>query len=157
MSLREAMDRLFEDSFIGLSNWAPLSGIEGSLAVDVYETKDDIVVKASLPGVNPDDIDINVQGDLLTIRGEMKEEQQTEEENYHRRERRYGAYVPDTPGSQQRCHRQSGSDLRQRHPDAAPSEGRRGQAAHHPGKASQRKRSASRSKVRPGLRSRSRF
>ncbi|HID62009.1 MAG TPA: Hsp20/alpha crystallin family protein [Anaerolineae bacterium] len=92
ISLREAMDRLFEESFV--RPWgrqlAPL-GME-VLAVDMYETDDDIVVKASLPGVKPEEVNISVTGNTLTIKGETKAEEEVKEGNYIRRERRYGAF-----------------------------------------------------------------
>jgi HSP20 family protein len=90
VSLRDAMDRLFEESVIRPRNWlAP--AFEG-LAVDVYETEEDVVVKATVPGVKPEDIDISVTGDTLTIKGEFKEEEKVEKENYIRRERRQGSF-----------------------------------------------------------------
>jgi HSP20 family protein len=92
MSLREAMDRLFEDSFVrpGGARLAPSEG--GSLALDIYQTDDAVVVKSAIPGVKPEDIDISITGDVLTIRGETKVEEEVKEENYIRRERRYGAF-----------------------------------------------------------------
>jgi HSP20 family protein len=92
VSLRDAMDRLFEDSFVRPSGrmLAPTEG--AALAVDVYETDDDLVVKAALPGIDPDDVDISVTGDTLTIKGETKAEEEVKEENYVYRERRFGAY-----------------------------------------------------------------
>lgn len=90
ISLRDAMDRLFEESFVRPWSWfAPLTE---TLAVDMYETKDNIVVKASVPGVKPEDIDVSVVGDTLTIKGQIKEEEEVEKENYIRRERRYGSF-----------------------------------------------------------------
>ncbi len=91
VSLREVMNRLFEDSFVRPATW--LEPFEGAqLAVDVMETKDDVVLKASLPGIKPDDIDISLTGDMLTIRGEFKAEQKTEEANFVRQERRHGKF-----------------------------------------------------------------
>ncbi len=92
ISLREAMDRLFEESFVRpRTDWpAPLSA--GTLAVDMYETDQDVVVKSSVPGVKPEDIDITITGDTLTIKGEAKSEEKVEEANYVRQERRYGAF-----------------------------------------------------------------
>jgi len=92
VSLRDAMDRLMEDSFINPRSGllAPLTG--GSLALDIYETDQDVIVKASLPGVKPEDIDISVVGDTLTIKGEVKEESDVENECYHCRERRTGTF-----------------------------------------------------------------
>lgn len=91
MSLREAMDRLFEESFVRPFG-GPRLRSEGTLALDVYETDNDIVVKASVPGVKPKDIDITVTGNTLTIKGETKEETEKEEGNYLYRERRYGNF-----------------------------------------------------------------
>jgi HSP20 family protein len=92
MSLREAMDRLFEESFVrpreGLL--APLGA--GTLAVDMYETPDEVVVRTALPGVAPEDIDVSVVGDTLTIKGETKAEEEDKGANYIRRERRYGSF-----------------------------------------------------------------
>jgi HSP20 family protein len=92
MSLRSAIDRLFDDSFVRPSfGWlAPMSAAE--LAIDVYETKDDVVVKAALPGVKPDQVEVSIAGDTLTIRGEVKEDRQIKEENYIRKERHYGSF-----------------------------------------------------------------
>ncbi len=92
ISLREAMDRLFEESFIRpRSGWlAPLGA--DALAVDVYETDQDVIVKSSVPGIKPEDIDITITGDTLTIKGETKAEEKDEKANYIRQERRYGAF-----------------------------------------------------------------
>ena len=64
----------------------------GAVPVDVYQQDANIIVKAPLPGVKPEDIDISVVGDTLTIRGEMKQEREVKEEDYVRRERRFGAF-----------------------------------------------------------------
>lgn len=92
VSLREAMDRLFEESFVRpQTDWlAPTEA--GALAVDVYETEDAVVVKSAIPGVKPEDIDISLTGDTLTIKGETKFEEQVNEENYVRREMSYGSF-----------------------------------------------------------------
>jgi HSP20 family protein len=92
LSLREAMDRLFEESFARSRGWSTLAeGVE-RLALDVRESDDDLTVKASIPGVKPKDIDISVTGDSLTIKGETHEETEEKEGNYHMRERRFGAF-----------------------------------------------------------------
>ena len=91
MTLREAMDRLFEESFVRpRREW--LAPAEGTLALDMYETEDSVVVKSAVPGVKPDDIDISVSGNTLSISGEAKSEEEVTEENYIRRERRYGSF-----------------------------------------------------------------
>jgi HSP20 family protein len=90
MSLRQAMDRLFEDSFVGLPRLT-LNG-SGEFPIDMYQEKDNLVVKAALPGVKPEELDITVADDTLTIRGEHKEEQETKEDDYIHRECHYGAF-----------------------------------------------------------------
>lgn len=91
ISLRDMMDRLFEDSFVRTRSGSMLPRA-GDLAVDLVETKDDVVVKATLPGVKPEDVELTITGDTLSIRGETKEEKETKDENYIRRERRYGSF-----------------------------------------------------------------
>jgi HSP20 family protein len=91
MTLREAMDRLFEESFVSPRRREWLAPAE-ALALDVYETDDSLVVKTSIPGVKPEDVDINIKGNVLSISGESKEEEEVKEENYLRRERRYGSF-----------------------------------------------------------------
>lgn len=91
ISLRQAMDRLFEESFIRPRvGWlAPLGA--GALAVDMYESDQDVVIKSSVPGVKAEDLDITITGDTLTIKGETKTEEKVEKANYIRQECRYGA------------------------------------------------------------------
>ena len=90
LSLREAMDRLFEDSFLRPGSF----GVETEMPqLDVYETDDHLVVKASVPGVKPEDIDVTLAGDVLTIKGEFKSEEKIGKRNYLRQERRYGSFV----------------------------------------------------------------
>jgi HSP20 family protein len=91
LSLRDAMDRLFEDAFITPRWFAPLrESLTESLALDVIENDNDIVVKASIPGFKPEDIDVSVADDTLTIKGETKVEKKEGKENYILQERRYG-------------------------------------------------------------------
>jgi HSP20 family protein len=86
MSLREAMDRLFEESVVRpRAGWlAPIEA--ATLAVDMYETDDAVVVKSAVPGIKAEELDISITGDTLTIRGEMKAEEEVKEEHYIRRE-----------------------------------------------------------------------
>jgi len=92
VSLREAMDRLFEESFVRPRSWlAPTEGM-ATLALDLFESEDDVTVRASIPGVKPEDIDISITGDVLTIKGETSEEKEEKTGNYRLRERRYGAF-----------------------------------------------------------------
>ena len=89
MTLREAMDRLFDDAF---TRPLSLSGVSTSPAIDMYQTSDEVVVKASLPGLKAEDVDITVTGETLTLRGEYKQEEEQKETNYHIREHRYGSF-----------------------------------------------------------------
>ena len=92
VSLREAMDRLFEESFLRPDLFGAGETAASALPLDVYETENDVVVKASVPGVKPEDIQVIVTGDLLTIKGEFKSEEKTEQRNVLRQERRYGSF-----------------------------------------------------------------
>lgn len=90
VSLRDAMDHLFEDAFITPRNWPMLGAAE--LGLDVYETGNEVVVKATLPGIKPEEVDITLTGGVLSISGETKEETEHKDKNYLRRERRYGSF-----------------------------------------------------------------
>lgn len=61
-------------------------------AIDVYETKDDVVVEAPLAGVDPKDVEINIEKDVLTIKGEVKKETEVDDKNYYRKEVRSGSF-----------------------------------------------------------------
>jgi HSP20 family protein len=89
---RGHMDRLF-DSFFGLSPWED-TALSGSWTPDleVAETGKEIVVKAEVPGLGPEDIDVRVTGNTLTLSGEKKEEHEEKKEGYYRSERRYGSF-----------------------------------------------------------------
>ena len=90
VTLREAMDRLFDDAFMSPSSMA--KGNWQSPAVDMYQTDDEIIVKAALPGIKPDEVNISVTGEVLAIKGEVKQEEETKEKAYHIREQRWGAF-----------------------------------------------------------------
>lgn len=91
LRLRDEFDRLFEESF-DFPRWRPMEPL-GDPAVDVAETDDAYIVKASVPGIKPDDLDISVTGNTLTIKGEVEDEETISEEQYHIRERRYGSFA----------------------------------------------------------------
>lgn len=92
LSLRQVVDRLFEDAWVRPARI--LTGeAAGFLPVDLCETANDLVLTASVPGVKPEDIDITIQGDMLTIRGEMKREESITDGKYHRQERQYGGFT----------------------------------------------------------------
>jgi len=94
LSLREAMDRLFEESFLRPGSFGVSDSASAMLPLDMYETENDVVVKAAIPGVKPEDIEVTVTGDLLSIKGEFRAESEVKDEkrNYHRQERRYGSF-----------------------------------------------------------------
>jgi HSP20 family protein len=93
VSLRSAMDRLFEDSFVSPMSWRTVAGGESiTPAIDVHETQDDLVVTAVLPGMAPEDVDITMTGQSLTLRGELKADESVDREQYLYRERRYGSF-----------------------------------------------------------------
>ena len=89
-TLQDQFNRLFNESFrnhgeeSALTTWAP--------AVDIYETPNELVVKADLPDVNEKDIDVRVENNLLTNRGERTFEKSVSEENFLRVERAYGSF-----------------------------------------------------------------
>ena len=91
MTLREAMDRLFNDAFT-----RPLSFNGGNWsvpAVDMYQTDNDVVIKAALPGIKAEEVQINVSGEVLIIKGEVKQEESNgNEKAYHLREQRWGMF-----------------------------------------------------------------
>ena len=92
VSLREAMDSLFENALTSPWGGAQQQGASFGLPLDVTENQDAFVIKASVPGVNPEDLDVSVHGDTLTIKGETKADEQKQDERYHLRERRYGVF-----------------------------------------------------------------
>jgi HSP20 family protein len=89
-TLQEQVNRLFETSYRGrgdnsaLTTWAP--------AVDIYETENELVLKADLPDVDEKDLDIQIENNMLTIRGERKFDHEVKEDDYLRIERTYGAF-----------------------------------------------------------------
>jgi len=87
MTLREAMDRLFDDAYTH-----PFSMRDGWSVVDMYQTDDEIVVKASLPGIKADEVQINITGDVLTLKGEVRHEEEKNDKAWHIREQRWGSF-----------------------------------------------------------------
>lgn len=90
-TFQDQVSRLLETPFVGrraessnLTAWAP--------AVDIYETENELVIKADLPDINEKDLDVRVESNMLTIRGERKFEQKVKEDNYLRIERTYGSF-----------------------------------------------------------------
>lgn len=91
LTMRNAMDRLFEGSFSSAPGWYGPSTWD--LALDVAENQDEFVVKASIPGINPDDLEVTYNANVLTIKGEIKSEEESKEGRYHLRERRFGSFT----------------------------------------------------------------
>ena len=95
------LDRLMEDmwrrpfpSLFGRDRWLPVRPLSIRMpSIDVYEEKDTVMVKAELPGMKKEDIQVNLTGDMLTIKGEKKQEEEVKEDNYYRRERSYGSFL----------------------------------------------------------------
>ena len=90
MTLREAMDRLFDDAFTRPINLR--DGGWSAPAVDMYQTDDEVVIKAALPGFKAEDVQINVTGDVITLRGELKHEEDNKERAWHIREQRWSSF-----------------------------------------------------------------
>jgi len=91
ISLRDAMDSLLQESFVRPGGMPAQAGY-AAMPLDVCEAEDEFVVKAALPGIKPEDVQITVQGDTLTIRGESKAEEEKKGERWHLRERRSGSF-----------------------------------------------------------------
>jgi HSP20 family protein len=91
LTLRDAMNRLFEDATVGGALAAARSGVTAE--IDVHETEDEYVLTASLPGVKPDDVEITVMRDTVTIRGETRQDEEIREEQYLYRERSLGSFA----------------------------------------------------------------
>lgn len=98
----DEMEKRFEDFFkrpfslVGPSWWPRLkipSLEEISTTVDIYEEGGDVVIKAELPGMKKEDIDVNISGDTVTISGEKKKEEKVEKKNYYSMERSYGSFT----------------------------------------------------------------
>jgi HSP20 family protein len=95
------MERFMDDmwrrpfpSLFGRDRWLPIRPSSIRMpSLDVYEEKDSVVVKAELPGMKKEEVEVNLAGGNLTIKGEKKEEQEVKEDDYYRRERSYGSFL----------------------------------------------------------------
>jgi HSP20 family protein len=90
-SLKEEMDKVFED-FFGRAGFPSLRESGWMPAVDVHETKKDIVVTMDIPAIDPKEVSITVIDDKLTVKGERKRETELKEEDFYRNERVYGSF-----------------------------------------------------------------
>jgi HSP20 family protein len=89
--LQDRMNRLFQDSYAGREEDLTTSGF--APPVDIYEDEHNLTLKLEVPGIEEKDIDIRMENNVLTVRGERKLEKEEKEENFHRVERRYGSFV----------------------------------------------------------------
>lgn len=95
------LDRFMDDmwrrpfpSLFGRDRWLPIRPLSIRMpSLDVYEEKDSVVVKAELPGMRKEDVEVNLAGENLTIKGEKKEDKEVKEDDYYRRERSYGSFL----------------------------------------------------------------
>lgn len=98
LTLQDRMNRMFDESYGGAPRGAAASDQDWALggswapAVDIYEQDGNIVLKAELPGVDSKDVDIRLENNVLTLRGERKLDTEVKRENYHRVERTYGSF-----------------------------------------------------------------
>jgi HSP20 family protein len=90
--LQERMNRLFDDAGRVWRTEEPSATTTWSPAIDIFETEGEIIVKAELPGMDRKDIVLNLENNVLTLKGERRFEKETKDENYHRIERSYGAF-----------------------------------------------------------------
>jgi len=92
LSLGEPLDRLFDDWYVGPRTLWAMPTLSSVFPLDVYREDGSLVIKAEVPGVTSDELDISVKDNVLTISGETRAEEEVEEENYVRRERQYGSF-----------------------------------------------------------------
>src|SRR5262245_25813875 len=90
--LQDRMNRLFDTAGRNWGTEEPAATTTWSPAVDIFETEGEIVVKAELPGMERKDIALNLENNVLTLRGERRFEKETKDDNYHRIERSYGGF-----------------------------------------------------------------
>ena len=125
-SLQEQLNRLFNEAFerssddSSITTWAP--------AVDIFEAEHELVVKADLPDIKPEELDIRVENNILTIRGERKFEKKVNENNYLRVERSYGSFQPELLAGEHREQRGDQGRVQERGVDADDSQAGRSQA-----------------------------
>lgn len=99
-SLRRAVDRLFDDALLGGPFRATGNGLPAAAwqpAVEMFETGDEVVVRAEMPNVDPANVDVTVTGDAITIKGTVRQDEEKKDRSYYRRELRYGSYVRTLP------------------------------------------------------------
>ena len=92
VTIREKMNRLFEDAVTARGEEKDMISGSWAPAIDIYETENELVLSAEVPGIDEKDIEIRIEDGTLSLRGERKFEKETRQENYHRIERAYGAF-----------------------------------------------------------------
>jgi HSP20 family protein len=92
LTLRDRMNRLFEEAYEGRGEEKDMLKSEWYPSVDIYEKDKELVLMAELPGMDEKDIDIEVEGNTLTLKGKREIEKETKEDEYHRIERSYGSF-----------------------------------------------------------------
>jgi len=93
LASQREFDRLFREAFSPAAAEGELSTRTWAPPVDIFENGDNLVLKAEVPGINPDDVEIRVEDNTLYLKGERKFEKEVKEQNYHRVERSYGAFT----------------------------------------------------------------
>ncbi|KRT73098.1 MAG: heat shock protein Hsp20, HSP20 family protein [Candidatus Rokubacteria bacterium CSP1-6] len=92
-TLQKEIDRLFERFWEPRWDEFPALAGEWTPSLDLSETKDALVVKAEIPGIDPKEIEVSLQDQVLTIKGEKRQEKEEKDEHYFRMERSYGGFV----------------------------------------------------------------
>lgn len=92
VTLRDRMNRLFDETVTQRGEDKDLMSTAWSPSCDIFETENELVLNAEVPGIDEDDIEVKIEDNTLTIQGERKLEKETKEENYHRVERSYGSF-----------------------------------------------------------------
>jgi HSP20 family protein len=92
-TLQRAMNRLLDDQSVGFRGWGEGNDFNNTLPLDVSESEEAFIVKASIPGIDPDDLEIHLHDNILTIKGESSFEDEEETQQYHLRERHFGSFM----------------------------------------------------------------
>jgi HSP20 family protein len=88
----EEEDELTPEEVVRKEDWAESEPEDGQLSVDVYQTKDSVVIKSTIAGVKPEDVDISIENDVITIRGERKQESEVKDDDYFYQECYWGSF-----------------------------------------------------------------
>ena len=92
--IETAFERMFDDSWLRPFPrfWRPRTFTLEAPSLDMFEEKDDLVIKAEIPGLTKDEIEVSMAGNMLTLKGEKKKEEETKEKDYYRCERSFGSF-----------------------------------------------------------------